>query len=416
MVEPSRKQVAAGLDLTWFVTRQALRSFVRNRGLEKSAVLAYNSFFSLFPLMLLLLYLLGRFMASSQAAMSAIERLTDQVSPFFSQVILREVRGLATQKAWGLVSLAMLLWGVTPLAAALRGAFDTVYKTDRAMPYFREKLKDVLVVLAMVVLLILLVVGEVVYGVVTHRLAELSLLLRWLDVVVPMGVTVGFLVLIHFVFAPIRPSWGAVSAGCLVSAGLLAVLNPAFSAVVRFDPNYGVAFGSLKAVFLLLVWVYACFVVILIGVEVAAAINRREALMVHELLAGTPARRPRQLRRMARFIRAMQSGEVVFREGDSGDTMYYVVQGGVSLTRGGQSLRVMHGGEYFGEMAMLIRTPRSATATVTEPDTQLVAVTASNLETVLRENPQIVLALLREMAERLRRTNEIATPLAVRPE
>lgn len=394
-------------DLTGFVLRRAWVAFMRNRGLERAAVLAYNSFFSLFPLMLLLLYVVGRFMASSQAAMGAIERLANQVSPFFSEVILREVRGLATQKAWGLVSLAMLIWGVTPMAGALRGAFDAIYKTDRAMPFLKEKLKDVVAVLLIFVLLILLVAGEIAYSVVTSRLAQLSWLVRCLDVAAPMAVAVGFLLIVHYTFSPVRPSFWAVAAGCLVSAGLLAVLNPLFAAVVTFDPNYGLAFGSLKAVFLMLVWVYACFVIILAGAEVAAAIHRKDALLVHDLLAGAATQRSRQLARLARFTKSMEPESVVFREGDPGDSMYYVVEGSVSLRRGEQELRRMKAGEYFGEMAMLIKTSRTATAVVSEPGTQLIVISAANIETVLRENPKIVLSLLREMAERLRRTNEI---------
>lgn len=403
----SLKRTFHAADMTWFVMRRSIASFVRNRGLERAAVLSYNSFFSLFPLMLLLLYLVGRFMASSDSAMTAIERLANQVSPFFGEVVLREVRGLSTQKAWGLVSLAMLIWGVTPLASALRGAFDIVYKTDRARPFFREKLKDVLAVLVMIFLLILLVAGEVSYAVVSSHLGGLSWMDRWLDVAVPLIVTVGFLLFVHYAFSPLRPAFMAVLTGCGVSAVLLAVLNPAFSAVVRFDPNYGVAFGSLKAVFLMLVWVYACFVIILLGAEVAAGINRRDALLVNDLLSGLSTGRERQLARMARFVKTLNAGDVVFGEGDAGDTMYYVAQGAVALKRGTQVLRVMQPGEYFGEMAMLIKAPRTASATATEHDTQLVAITAANIEIVLRENPKVVLSLLREMAERLRRTNEI---------
>ena len=394
-------------DFAWFVMRQVQRSFVRNRGMEKAAVLAYNSFFSMFPLMLLLLYLMGRFMASSQAAMKAIEHGAAQMSPFLNEVILREVHGLATQKAWGLLSFAMLIWGVTPLAGALRSAFDTIYKTDRATPYLKEKLKDVVAVGVMIVLLILLVAGQLAYGMVTHSMPHHSYLVRWLNVAIPLVVTIGFLLFVHYAFSPLRPAFPAVLTGCVVSALLLAILNPAFSTIVRFDPNYGVAFGSLKAVFLLLVWVYASFVVILIGAEVAAGINRREALLVNELLSRTDAPRDRHLARMARFIKTLESGDVIFRAGDPGDTMYYVAQGEVTLTREGMVLRTMKVGEYFGEMALLTKSPRTATGTVSASGTQLIAITAENIEVVLRENPKVVLTLLREMAERLRRTNEM---------
>jgi CRP-like cAMP-binding protein len=67
----------------------------------------------------------------------------------------------------------------------------------------------------------------------------------------------------------------------------------------------------------------------------------------------------------------------------------------------------MKAGEYFGEMAMLLKAPRTATATVSEPDTKLVTISAANMDAVLRQNPAIVLSLLREMAERLSLTDDL---------
>ena len=66
----------------------------------------------------------------------------------------------------------------------------------------------------------------------------------------------------------------------------------------------------------------------------------------------------------------------------------------------------MREGEYFGEMAMLLDAPRTMTATVAEPDTVLVTISQENFATVLRENPDIVFGILRELADRLRATDE----------
>ncbi|MEI8351269.1 MAG: cyclic nucleotide-binding domain-containing protein, partial [bacterium] len=74
---------------------------------------------------------------------------------------------------------------------------------------------------------------------------------------------------------------------------------------------------------------------------------------------------------------------------------------------GSQTLRVLSGGEYFGEMSMLLKMNRSATAVVDEPNTQLVTISEANLDAVLRQNPAVVLSLLEEMAQRLRKTNEM---------
>jgi membrane protein len=402
-------RVKRGADYVAFIARESFRSFWRNDGFEKASVLAYNSFFALFPLVLLLLFVAGRFMVSSEMAMEAVERLTTQLMPMFGDRVIREVQGLAFQNAWGLVSLLLLFWGVTPLASAIRRAFGQIYQVDTALPFLKEKLMDALAVLLMLVLLILLVVGEIAFAVVGALVAGLAgkipLLVRLIDLVVPFVMAVLFLGIVHYVFAPRRPRWLPVLVGTLVTAILLTLMGPLFTAIMRFNPNYGLAFGSLKAVFFLLIWVYAAFVAILAGVEVSATIQRRDVLLIRELLAA-PGKRARNVGRLESHVEALEPGRVLFAEGESGDTMYYVVSGSVTLSRGEQTVRVMRTGEYFGEMAMLLKTPRSATALVSDPDTKVLSISAANMQDVLDQNPQIVLSLLREMAGRLRDTTE----------
>ncbi|MDO9541275.1 MAG: cyclic nucleotide-binding domain-containing protein [Kiritimatiellia bacterium] len=105
------------------------------------------------------------------------------------------------------------------------------------------------------------------------------------------------------------------------------------------------------------------------------------------------------------MTRTYQPGENVFAENELGDEMYFVYDGQVDLLKAGRVLKRIEAGEYFGEMSMLIHTPRTATATVTADDTQLIAVKAGNFDTIMRENPDIVLALLKEMADRLKTTD-----------
>ena len=252
--------------------------------------------------------------------------------------------------------------------------------------------------------------GEIAYAVVAALVSGIAgsipVLVRVIDVAVPLAVTVMFLSIVHYVFAPKRPPLRPVLAGALVSAVLLSLMGPVFTQVMRFNPNYGFAFGSLKAVFLLLVWVYSAFVAILVGLELAVNIQRRDALLVRDLLT-LPTRLARTAGRLARHVQVREANEVIFREGEAGDTMYYLVAGAVELRRGGVVLREMKPGEYFGEMAMLLKAARTATATVTLADTKLIAISAANMEAVLRQNPQVVLSLLREMAQRLSVTDEL---------
>src|SRR5919202_1911243 len=91
----------------------------------------------------------------------------------------------------------------------------------------------------------------------------------------------------------------------------------------------------------------------------------------NRLFDGIPAA---VLEEIAPRIRIIQFAEndVVFREGDAGDALYLVGRGSIRISksgRGGQqeTLGFIGPGSFFGEMALLDRQPRSASAIAPEP-------------------------------------------------
>jgi len=58
-----------------------------------------------------------------------------------------------------------------------------------------------------------------------------------------------------------------------------------------------------------------------------------------------------------------EEGEVIFREGDPGEAMYVVVEGEVELKVHGKVVEVVKPGGVLGEMALIDKAPRIATAT-----------------------------------------------------
>jgi CRP/FNR family transcriptional regulator, cyclic AMP receptor protein len=103
-------------------------------------------------------------------------------------------------------------------------------------------------------------------------------------------------------------------------------------------------------------------------------------------------------------------GEVIFREGDVGDTCYLLRAGSVLLTREHQDGRMvalaeLRAGMLFGELAMFRGETRSATAEVMEP-ARAVAFLAADMQRLIRRNPDLALKLLANLAERVSRTNE----------
>ena len=108
--------------------------------------------------------------------------------------------------------------------------------------------------------------------------------------------------------------------------------------------------------------------------------------------------------------RRFDTGEIVFRESDEGDTCYVVRDGRARAIRShpdGRSITLADfgPGDIFGELAMFDREPRSATVEVLEA-TELIAILGADMRRLMSEHPSIAVKLIASLAERLRATNE----------
>lgn len=101
-------------------------------------------------------------------------------------------------------------------------------------------------------------------------------------------------------------------------------------------------------------------------------------------------------------------GEVVFQEGDQGDTMYIIQSGAVEISRiqDGKKkvLALLVQGDFFGEMALVDHHPRSATAT-TISRSRLLLLTRDTLMERVRQDPGVMIHLLNTLCRRLTETN-----------
>jgi len=396
----------------YIILRESFKSFRRNNGLETSATLAFFGFFSLIPLLILIVYLLSNVILSSQVAMKGIENLTEQIFPAYHKVLLKEVYAVARQRTWGLLSFIALFWAVTPLASSLRFAFLKIFKEEWDAPYWKNKLVNAVAVFIILVLFIGVILGEIVYAsVMKPYTRDPGIFFRVLNLIATPILTTLVIALFYLIFCPVKLKFTNLLAGSFITAALWLTTKPIFLLFLKFNPNYGVTFGSLKAIFILIIWVYYQFVVILFGTEIMANIRRRETLLLSGLLQKSASIRKGPKKIMDRFAGSYSRGEVICREGEAGAEMFYILNGAVEIRRKDKTLRVMKEGEYFGEMAMLLRTPRTATAIAVEDDTRLIKIREDNFETILRENPKIVHGILKEMAERVKKTDELVDEL-----
>ena len=139
-----------------------------------------------------------------------------------------------------------------------------------------------------------------------------------------------------------------------------------------------------------------------------------EALRKAPLFAALDEDDIASLRANTKEIR-VKRGEVLYREGDSGDELFMVIHGKVKMGRtaddGRESLLALLGpGDTFGEVGLFDPGPRAATATAVTEGTML-CIDNDHLRGWLVGRPKVAEALLQQVARRLRNGAEAMADL-----
>jgi hypothetical protein len=289
------------------------------------------------------------------------------------------------------------------LTDTLRTSFGRIFRVAPDQSFLKIQLQNLKASLVMVLLFVGLLLGAALYY---HFLGNRFNGGRFFWETLPAFIgAVLSLAVLYKTFLPRRLSLKQLLVAALLSAGLILIMREIFSVFINFNPGFGEAFGNLKTLFIMILWVYTCFLVILFGAELMVNIGKKEALLLKNLFIGPGASPPMPGRWIGRFIQEYAEGQVVFLQGESGERMFYILSGSVRISGKGGLIRTMGPGEYFGEISMLLSSPRTATATATEPATRLVGLSKKNFELILQDNPQIVLSILKEMTRRLKETS-----------
>ncbi len=390
------------------VLTESIESFTSNNCFEMSAALATYGFFALIPLFFLLSYLIGSWGILSQTLMNGVESLIGHLFPWPDKVSLGAYQFFTHDRVtWGAVGLGMVFISLMSLADTLRTAFLKIFRVDRPASLWKTQLLNGATACILLVLLVVLLTAEISYSSLTDKLPlDTSFLEILFDFVSSIIISTVCMMILYRAFLPVKYDVVNLIITSLVTAALLITMRELFSLFLRLNPQYGLAFGSLKTLFIMTIWVYYCFLVILFGSEIIVSINKKDAILLKKLFVPARSSDRTALFLMRKFIETYATGHVLFWEGDQGRIMYYVLRGSVAIERSGQVISIMEEGDYFGEMSMLLDTPRTASAVVAEADTQLVRISQDNFEVILRENPDIVLSILKEMTMRLKITDE----------
>ena len=101
----------------------------------------------------------------------------------------------------------------------------------------------------------------------------------------------------------------------------------------------------------------------------------------------------------------LREGTVITREGRAGREFFVLVSGTARVTKNGRKVADLGEGDWFGEIALLTDTPRTATVTATSPVDVLV-ITDRSFRRTVETMPSIALKILSSVGDRLARDGQ----------
>lgn len=103
--------------------------------------------------------------------------------------------------------------------------------------------------------------------------------------------------------------------------------------------------------------------------------------------------------------------QIIFCQGDYASVMYDIISGRIGIytdyqTEKENKITELAAGEVFGEMGLIESWPRSATAVALEDGTVLAELGESDLKEYLKDKPEKLLVVMRQLSRRIRETTQ----------
>lgn len=267
------------------LVKEVWQAFNQDNGFLLAAAVSFYTFLSLFPLLLLVVGVLGFVLGSPEHAEALITRTIGSyvVGPETMAIIGETIHGRDAATGIGLI---VLLWSGTSALVVLEQAMNLAWDTRERRGFAKRRL------VALVTLLVGSILLAISLGTTTllHAIgashsefaANLGPVWRWLAYPVPAVASVA-LFMIMYKFLPNAPvSWRTALVGGVLSGVLWEIAKHAFAFYVVRWADYSRVYGSLGGVILMMIWIDYSATITILGAEFASVWSRRRE-------NGTPA-------------------------------------------------------------------------------------------------------------------------------
>jgi len=254
----------------------------------RAAQLSYYFLLALFPLLLVLMAILGIFAdKGTQLRENLIGYLTQVMPASAGELVQKTVDELSNSASGGKISFGLLatLWAASNGMGAISETLNSAYNVKETRPWWKSRLVAIGLTIALAILIVT-ALALLLYG---YEMADaiaswagLSGVFKLTWKIAQWPILLFFILLsfnLIYYFAPDlkEQEWKWVTPGAVVGVGLWLLVSFAFKTYLKYFNSYSATYGSLGALIIMMLWFYFTGMAILIGGEVNSEIENAAA-------------------------------------------------------------------------------------------------------------------------------------------
>ena len=268
---------------------RTVREFGDDNCSQMAAAISYYVLFSLFPLLIFSVGVLGVLLQDSEMQEDLVEVVLDYIPLSEDEgqndvsEAVRDIAGTGSG-AVGILGLLGMAWSGSNLFGVVRRSLNLAYDLPLHRPIVRQKLLDLAMVAAFAPLVITSLAGTAAIRYARRSSEDVAVLSQasetfgvvWevLPLLVPAAISFVAFVFLYWFVPATRVRMRDVLLGAALAAVLFEAGKVGFTIYLQNFSNYNVVFGSLGAVVAFLFWVFISANIMLLGAEVASEYPR----------------------------------------------------------------------------------------------------------------------------------------------
>jgi membrane protein len=255
----------------WEIVSEIIRRVTEHEIAVRAGSLAYYGLFSIFPLLLFLIYI-GSVLLTTETVRNALPLFLNQLIPLSTENVETIIdQTVKARGPIGILSAIGLLWTASSVFGVLEMSLSVIWNGKPRTFWQRRVLAA-----STVLVLSILFIGAFTLGPVASWLWTTDDYSAWLNFATGFGLISVTCFLMFRIFPNRDVSWQPALAGAVLSGGLIEIAKSIFDwYLTSAFANYGYIYGSIAWIVALCIWTYVVSALFFLGAEFGAVLDDR---------------------------------------------------------------------------------------------------------------------------------------------